>query len=100
MTPHEKALEAAIVAYNDETHTTAERHAGAIAQHYLTTLLDSPEMVDVVAGVINDVNGASLWRHVNALAQHDEYKVAKGIVRMRTKEAQAVISAIKKEAGI
>lgn len=96
MTPHEKALEVAIVAYNDETHTTAERHAGAIAQQYLTTLLGSPEMVERVArammqNVFRDIDPdtAPLDWTGNDIWGCDFGEMAGN-----------VIAAIKKEAGI
>ena len=49
------------------------------------------ELRDELARVINDVNGATEWEEVKAIAKNDGYMVAKGIVSMRMDEAQAVI---------
>lgn len=95
MTPHEKAMKSALRdrAINDSLESSI--------QTYLTTLLDSPEMVEKLATVAKkyyDDNKRKDYRLYNAFTTKEERKLI-------AKEAwnnliTAVIAAIKKEAGI
>ncbi len=76
MTPHEKALEAAISKF-DLKPNYIER----MVYVYFTTLLDSPEMVDALHDALDEA-----WKE--------------GAVVRLSDSVDAVIAAIKKEAGI
>ncbi len=86
MTPREIALDAAYRA--DDNQLSHERFKWML-DAYLTTLLNSPEMVEVVAKQAQGKYEALKW---NALSK--EYKAIWKNV------AKAVIAAIKKEAGL
>jgi len=78
-TPRARALEAALATHHCSEHKICKVGAGHLIQAYLTTLLDSPEMVEKAADAV-------AWHFAPSDTPHDA--------------AKAVIAAIKKEAGI
>jgi len=88
MTIHKKALEAAHTAYQNNDNYMNEHSLSVACKQYLTTLLDSPEMVEKLAIELFGSSGigTSYWDMANKPAYRDKIK--------------AVIAAIKKEAGI
>ena len=95
MTPHDKALEAALVAYCKATGINPEHRKVLMAateqscETYLTTLLDSPEMVEKIAMALHDSEFACEFNERDGHIQE-------GYID----QAKASIKAIKEEAGV